>query len=80
VGGSFVRHDPAARHDLQAPLGQELPDDAPLCRVRAATVHNKCLKRVPGYRVMVTPQYRHIERVCLAVTLSTGIKEMLVRT
>jgi hypothetical protein len=37
--GSFVRHDPAARHDLQTTLGQQLPDHPPLGRVRAATMH-----------------------------------------
>ena len=35
VCGSFVRHDPAARHDLQAPLGQQLPHNAPLRRMGA---------------------------------------------
>lgn len=44
VRGSFVRHDPAARHDLQTALSQQLPDHPPLGRVRAATVHNKRLE------------------------------------
>lgn len=44
VRGSFVRHDPAARHDLQTPFSQQLPDHPPLGRVRAATVYNNSLE------------------------------------
>jgi hypothetical protein len=44
VRGSFVRHYPAARHNLQTPLSQQLPNHPPLGRVRAETVHNKRLE------------------------------------
>lgn len=36
VCGSFVRHDPATRHDLQTPFGQQLPHHAPLRGMCAA--------------------------------------------